>query len=66
MKVGKLLGGAALLLLMPSGMNACRCARPSVCEGVDNADVVVRAVLVSRYVSVRVLRPLDDCFVGLF
>ncbi len=45
--VGKLVVGGALLLLMPSGMNACKCARPSVCEGVDNADVVVRAELVS-------------------
>ncbi|CAN0070530.1 unnamed protein product, partial [Ectocarpus fasciculatus] len=46
MNVGKLFVAAALLL--PIGMDACRCSEsPTVCEGVDNADAVIRAVLVS-------------------
>lgn len=48
MNVGKLFVFAAALLL-PNGMDACRCAEsPTVCEGVENADAVIRAVLVSR------------------
>eukprot|EP00903_Cladosiphon_okamuranus_P006480 g6339.t1 len=53
MSVGKLLAGAALVLL-PHGISACRCgAFPSVCEAVENADVVVRAVLVSSVEDVE-------------
>ncbi|CAN0320981.1 unnamed protein product, partial [Ectocarpus fasciculatus] len=47
MNVGKLIVAAAALLL-PIGMDACRCSEnPTVCEGVENADAIIRAVVVS-------------------
>lgn len=49
MNIGKVIVVAAALLLLPNGMDACRCSQsPTVCEGVENADAVIRATLVSR------------------
>lgn len=48
MNAGKLVVAAAALLLFPKWTDACKCFPTPICEHVENADVVLRAVLVSR------------------